>query len=184
MSEPAQNFDVSPTPTTEGMEDIFEVSEQDAPQGANGVRLVANHDELVAPWLSVEQAAERLGLSARAVQKRLKKGTLSGRKEKTLNGERWIIDANELDASQGANIVRLDANNHELIPNSNEPDASSAVVSDKLVRELQAKLEGASYRIGYLEAQLEAERRQVKLLTDSQHKAGWWARFKKWCAGQ
>lgn len=88
-----------------------------------------------------------------------------------------IFDVHELDASQGANLVRLDANSDEL-------DASSERLSDKLVRDLQAKLEAASYRIGYLEAQLETERQQIKLLTDSQHKSGWWTRFKKWCGGQ
>lgn len=184
MSEPARNFDVLPSTTTEGLDDIFDVDEQDASQDANLVRLDANCDEQDANWLSVEEAAKHLGLSVRAVQKRLKKGTLSGRKEKTLNGERWVIDANELDASQGANIVRLDANHDELFANYDEQDAPREVVSDNLVRELQAKLEGASFRIGYLEAQLEAERQQVKLLTDSQHKPGWWARFTKWCAGQ
>jgi hypothetical protein len=42
---------------------------------------------------------------------------------------------------------------------------------------LLRKLEGATYRIGYLEALLETERQQVKLLTDSQHKDRWWTRF-------
>ena len=31
-----------------------------------------------------------------------------------------------------------------------------------------------------LEAQLENERAQMKLLTDSQHKGGWWAKFSSW----
>ncbi|MDP3507765.1 MAG: hypothetical protein Q8T09_07215 [Candidatus Melainabacteria bacterium] len=48
------------------------------------------------------------------------------------------------------------------------------------IDELLRKLEGATYRIGYLEAQLESERQQVKLLTDSQHKPGWWAKFSSW----
>ena len=52
------------------------------------------------------------------------------------------------------------------------------------VDELLRKLEGATYRIGYLEAQLEAERQQVKLLMDSQHKGSWWAGFKKWFFGR
>lgn len=41
----------------------------------------------------------------------------------------------------------------------------------KANQEMMAKLEAAIYRNGYLEAQLEAERSQVKLLTDSLHKA-------------
>ena len=49
---------------------------------------------------------------------------------------------------------------------------------------IMLKLEAATYRIGYLEAQLESERKQVKLLTDSQHKPGWWTRFCTWFMGQ
>jgi hypothetical protein len=49
--------------------------------------------------------------------------------------------------------------------------------------EIKAQLEGATYRNGYLEAQLEAERQTVKLLTDSQHKPSWWAKFASWFMG-
>jgi hypothetical protein len=75
-----------------------------------------------------------------------------------------------------------------------------------LVAELAAKLEAATYRNGYLEAQLELHREQVKLLPDYQHKAieaeafrarivdlereldiykkrGWWSCFCKWFIG-
>lgn len=184
MTEAARDLNVLPATTTEGLDELFDGNELDVSQGANIVRLDASHDEPGANWLSVEEAADRLGISVRAVQKRLKKGTLSGQKEKTANGGRWLVDGNELDASQGANIVRVDANCHEQDANHDEPGASSEIASDKLIRDLQAKLEAASYRIGYLEAQLETERQQIKLLTDSQHKPGWWARFKKWCAAQ
>lgn len=46
------------------------------------------------------------------------------------------------------------------------------------------KLEAASMRIGYLEARTENYETQIKLLTDSQHKRGWWARFGAWFLGQ
>lgn len=45
------------------------------------------------------------------------------------------------------------------------------------------KLEAASMRIGYLEARTENYETQIKLLTDSQHKRGWWARFSSWFVG-
>jgi hypothetical protein len=64
-------------------------------------------------------------------------------------------------------------------------------LAEKLIRELQEKLDArdhhlqaANYRIGYLEAQLESERQQVKLLTDSQHKPSRWARFYSWFIGR
>ncbi len=46
------------------------------------------------------------------------------------------------------------------------------------------KLEAASMRIGYLEARTENYETQIKLLTDSQHKRAWWARFGAWFLGQ
>ena len=63
-----------------------------------------------------------------------------------------------------------------------EPVPTSVETDEHLnyIQELQLKLEGATYRIGYLEAQLENERAQMKLLTDSQHKGGWWAKFSSW----
>jgi len=48
------------------------------------------------------------------------------------------------------------------------------------IADLLLKLEGASYRIGYLESKLEEKNSQIKLLTDSQHKPGWWAKFSSW----
>ncbi len=46
------------------------------------------------------------------------------------------------------------------------------------------KLEAASMRIGYLEARTENYEKEIKLLTDSQHKRGWWARFGSWLLGK
>lgn len=45
---------------------------------------------------------------------------------------------------------------------------------------LNERLEAANHRNGYLEAQVDQQVEQIKLLTDSQHKSGWWARFFSW----
>lgn len=45
------------------------------------------------------------------------------------------------------------------------------------------KLEAANLRIGYLQAQTDSYEKEIKLLTDSQRKAGWWARFSSWFLG-
>jgi hypothetical protein len=55
---------------------------------------------------------------------------------------------------------------------------------DTKLAEAQREIQGAAYRNGYLESQLEIEREQVKLLTDSQHKAGWWHRLSSWFIGR
>jgi hypothetical protein len=43
-----------------------------------------------------------------------------------------------------------------------------------------AKLETANYRIGYLEARLEASQEQLKMLTDSRRAEPWWQRWRQW----
>lgn len=75
---------------------------------------------------------------------------------------------------------------------SNQPH-SLAAISEELVemktrlaifedenRELKAQLQGATYRNGFLEAKLEEKENQLLLLTDSQSKQGWWAKFACW----
>lgn len=53
----------------------------------------------------------------------------------------------------------------------------------KVNQDLSSKLEAIVYRNGYLEAQIEAERQQVKLLTDRLQtpepvpEVNWWSRF-------
>lgn len=47
-------------------------------------------------------------------------------------------------------------------------------------RQLTVKLEAASHRNGFLEAQSQTYQDQIKLLTDSQHKRGWWQTVSSW----
>jgi hypothetical protein len=73
------------------------------------------------------------------------------------------------------------------VPDMGQPDPVQATEVTKhleLIRDLQNQLQAASFRNGYLESQLENQREQIKLLTDSQHKGGWWARFSSWFFGR
>lgn len=52
----------------------------------------------------------------------------------------------------------------------------------EIIQDLMQKLEGANYRIGWLESQLrerETDVNELKLLVDTHHKPGWWERFKQ-----
>ncbi|MBZ0184611.1 MAG: helix-turn-helix domain-containing protein [Candidatus Obscuribacterales bacterium] len=190
MTDTARDFQTDDPAATDGLDEIFDVRELDDELGAN-------HEPKGANCLTVEEAASLLGISNRAVQKRLKKGSLRGWKEKTTNGERWVVDADELPSMQDANPVRLGpnceqedanpvrsgSNGRELDPEPYQPDLFTI--------QLQSKLEAATYRIGYLEAQLSERLRDIeerdasiKLLTDSQHnKSSWWSRLKTWFHG-
>jgi len=217
MDATARDFFQTTTADTKGLDDLFEVRELDANQDTNqdaGREL----DAYQGATMSVEEAAERLEISIRAVQKRLQKGSLAGLKRQTPNGKRWFVIASELDANrdaQDANQDVQDANQHVQDANQHVQDANQHVqdanqhVQDanqhvqcqlieptdltelapnltplvELLEKKDRELEAASYRIGYLEAQLETERQQVKLLTDSQHKLSWWTKFISWFMG-
>ncbi|MBI1272247.1 hypothetical protein GC174_17610 [bacterium] len=168
MSDTTRDYQTDhPAATIEGLDEIFDVRELDD-------ELDANHEPEGANYLTVEEAASLLGISNRAVQKRLKKGSLHGWKEKTANGERWVVDASKLPSMQDANTVRLDAtpslkdaNNVRSGSNGREPDREQyreQYQPDLFTIQLQSKLEAATYRIGYLEAQLENQREQIKWL--------------------
>ena len=144
------------------------------------------------------------GSSVNALKKQLRKGNVIGHKLDTKHGSKWFVEPSELSrlAPTDANLcqapvttcasiesapVPTDANLCQVPVTTcsviqSEPVPTSVETDEHLnyIQELQLKLEGATYRIGYLEAQLENERAQIKLLTDSQHKGGWWAKFSSW----
>lgn len=75
---------------------------------------------------------------------------------------------------------------NEQITISSEFSANIQSLLDELKTEreysraLCEKLDAASYRNGYLEAQLSEKETQIRLLTDSQHKPAWWSQFCAW----
>ncbi len=92
-----------------------------------------------------------------------------------------VSDSVQLESLSVSDSVQLESLSVSDSVQLENLDVPSAAIVD--VGELLRKLEGATYRIGYLEAQLEAERQQVKLLTDSLHKPSWWSKFKSWFLG-
>lgn len=203
MDATARDFFQSTSANTNGLNDLFEVREANTYQVANqAVRTPdANQagrvlDAYQTASISVEEAAERLGISVRAVQKRLQKGNLAGVKIQTANGPRWLVSTSELNENQDVRreptknpnvieiqgIVReLDANQvqnklAELLKNTADPKANLSTLFE-LLEKKDRELEAASYRIGYLEAQLEKERKQLMMLTDKQHNSRWWTKL-------
>jgi hypothetical protein len=165
---------------------------QDAPGQASGCNLA----------VSVEKAAEVLGLSVNAIHKRLRKGTLSGRKVPGKFKDQWLVILqenqiplqieieNEPGVSSGCSQEEPASNKQWTTSNQDAPGQALGSNSSQqtgqlmLIREMMAKIEQLQHDNGYLKAQLEAEQEHVKLLTDRQHKRGPWSRFWDWFTGQ
>jgi uncharacterized small protein (DUF1192 family) len=83
-------------------------------------------------YLTVSEMAARLGISARAVQKRCANGTLAARRVSTPAGERWEVEGANLPANQDASRARTDE------PKGREPREPDAVLNSESGRALDA----------------------------------------------
>lgn len=160
MTDKAYRIDRLDTTTTEGIE-LFNIPDgQDPDMTVDAVITVAD-------W-TPEQAAKALGKSVRTIRRLLQDGTLKGYKVAGQRRDEWRVKP-----------VNVSALKPDSVP-------VSPVINDEndrlwqLLKEKDAKLEALTMRTGYLEAQLENHRDQIKLLTDCQHKPGWWSRFRSW----
>ena len=171
------------------MDDLFD--SPDAWTDKDSVRSDApdssDKDSVADIYWTPQEAAAFFGVSVRTIRRRLQDGTLSGCKMSGPNGLEWRVDPV---ARTDKDPVRLDA------PDSLDKDpvtvqsTDTTALADKLFDYLREKdelllskdkdLQAASATIGYLKAQIEAQDHQLKLLTDSQHKGGWWAKFSSW----
>lgn len=121
------------------------------------------------PGLSIKDAAKVLGVSVNTIRTRIKSGALLADKVKGPTNEQWRVFIGNLPASSQQHTSKL-------------PEQLQMPVNKEIQRLLDiveaqtAKLEAASMQIGYYKAQWEASQEHIKLLTDSQHKAGFWTR--------
>lgn len=155
--------------------------------------------ELIHP-ITVEQAASLLGISTNAVCKRLRKGVLKGTKKPGKFKDEWLVEGKglikvvELDFTPVQDSPSESVDDSRSFQDQTPPSPSSLQDSSPellqlidLVEKQAAKLEIAAGQIGYLQAQLESQTNlleakdsQIKLLTDSQEKQGWWKQLCSW----
>jgi len=188
MSDTARDYQTIDQITTEGLEDLFvEVSEVQLHTVADAVAPQLN---AVARNCTVKEASELLGVPTSTIYRRVKAGKyrIVGSDE---NGAQLIevqlhAVADAVASQQNATASPQNAVAPQLHAVAAQSDTDKADLSISALLEMSNKLEAANYRIGWLESQLrerDNDIEELKLLTDSQHKAGWWHRFKKWCAG-
>ena len=155
MSEPAK---VQQEPSFEGFSDFF-LAERQTDQS-----LTQANDTLE---VSVAEAAHLLGITERSIWRRLAGKKLAARNHE---GKTYVqlrqsdVRPKQSDASETMSVEHADVS---VLVDRRQTDVSVA----DLIREMQAKLESAIYRNGYLESQLESQREQLKLLPDFQAEA-------------
>lgn len=195
MSDTARDYQTIKLASTEGMDALFE---SESPTGADTQRSVPTNADTI-QWVSVTKAGALLSKSERTIQRYIKSGKLIAKDDitgKLLVGLQKSADILELVPTENECLPTGADSQEDLptsadiagnVPNMGQQGLVPAIEVTKhleLIRDLQNQLQAASFRNGYLESQLENQREQIKLLTDSQHKGGWWARFSSWFFGR
>ncbi|NJL70460.1 MAG: hypothetical protein HC888_02020 [Candidatus Competibacteraceae bacterium] len=189
MSDTARNIEHLHPASTDGFADLFDspdqtlLTEQGDPDQPPITTLI-NPDH----W-TLHEAAEKLQVSLVTVRRRLQRGALKGYKTQGMNGVEWRIyppDQTLITDPDQTLVTEQGDPDQTLISTLINPDhqvltallARITEVESKL-SEAQNALQSANWRNGYLESQLENQRDQIKLLTDSQHKLSWWELLKQ-----
>ena len=153
--------------------------------------------------ICLEEAAKILGFHIDTVRKRLQKGKIKGFKAADKFGDKWLVYKDEVDrlkAAQPHPMLQAKAAPEqaqtdpvvevETGPDQDQidptPKAQTDPERDRLLSIIESQahqLKAAGDVIIYLRSQVDEKDTQLKLLTDSQHKQGWWARFSSWFTG-
>jgi len=197
MTNAAQNYQTTQSATTDGLEELFTVQHtdvQDTVQDDSG-----SVQDSVQQEITVVEAAKLLSVDRRSIVRLLNWQKLSGHKD---NRGNWLVNRQSVLERLKAQDTVLDTDQDtvqvevqdsvlgetenvldvSMSPNSGVQDSVLDVIKQQSEQLKQAYtyLDAATARILYLQEQLEQKDREIKLLTDSQHKRGWWARFSSW----
>lgn len=184
MTEPAQNYQTIQSTSIEGLDQIFDVV-------AEGLD-VAGLGPAEGQQVTLVEAAKILNIARRSALRLIHEGKLDGAKD---DHGQWLVKTASLNKrisakNQTESVIEEVAVQVDDVHGQGWTE-TQANGHDELLRDVLAKLEALTYRNGYLESQLSERQReieerdqQIKLLTDSQHKPGKWARFRKWFLGQ
>lgn len=150
---------------TAGLDQLFEADRQpDA-----GVTEAMSQTDTID--VSVSEAANLLGITERSVWRRIRQGKLTS---KLISGKAILtlrqsdIVTRQTDKTTDTRDSQTDQPTDVSVISASTIDGARTI---ELVAEFAAKLEAATYRNGYLEAQLDAHKEQIKLLPDYQHRA-------------
>jgi len=196
MSDTARDYQTDSPVSIEGLEQIFAPVSHENSNGTDGILMgteknVACLSETPQRY-TVSEFVNLLGLPRSTVYRQINNGKFHT--EKGPDGKlRILLRQSEipvLSTETSCNLAEIPFETVETVLFSREttpetgeipgekPETDNSAKVD--IAELLRKLEAATYRIGYLESKLEDRDEKIKLLTDSQHKGGWWAKFSSW----
>ncbi len=200
MSDTARNYQPIDATTIDGMDELFN-AEDSIGQVINLAKDRTPQDTADKLW-TVFEAAKHFSVSEKTILRRLQKGSIKGHKVPGQFGLEWRISG-KVEIEPVDKKGALDRTPQDVQAARDSPEQDMGVVEDRTpqdiietwdsprqdrlideqkqeIEALRAKLEGAIYRNGYLESKLEEREKQILMLTDRQHKPGWWAKFSSW----
>jgi len=194
MGKPALDAKNDPL-AIEGMEEIFDTFEPEIECSEASEESAVRDSEVFGTAreiLTTTEAATRLGISPRAVINRLKAGTLPGERIKGKFKEEWRVYWETLPNTSEETIINPDEASEaseagaekqtQHFRSSSEATNGSNLLSEILSAHTE-QIKTQNDLIRYLTEQLKEKDQRIKLLSDSQHKQGWWHRFGAWFIG-
>jgi hypothetical protein len=107
-------------------------------------------------WVSLKQAALRLGLSEKTIRRRVEAGRLEGRKMSTPTGPAWLIRVDDVQPM----MLREGVGTGTVLPTP----AAGLVEALALIERQQQQITEMAGRIGYYQAELEQARGRLAAL--------------------
>lgn len=190
MAEPVQEIEFDPC-SIEGMDSFLSSPDSDTSGSDKSGPDPTSPD--LAHWWTLPEATTALEVNERTLRRWIKGGKIEARKVQGTYGEEWRIKpGSEIvcppvtsgpGKSDPAPMRPESPNSPDRIPELLEAKIRLAVMEQEN-QQLKQQLQGATFRNGYLEAQLEGRDKEIKLLTDSQHKPAGWRKFWSWFTGR
>lgn len=161
------------TASTEGMEELFGTGTEDGTATVDSSEPIAGEAVEI---ISTDEAARRLGISTRAVLKRLKTGALKGNRDTSKKKAEWQVYWYGTTEPNQPERPHSSEQRSERTANGTEPLRYLMEQNTKLVEQNQALV----HRNGYLEALLSEREQEIKLLTDTAAKPHLFTRLIDW----
>lgn len=158
-----------------------DVDEMDDFFGQTGGQTVAKMDSALAAGgqlvATISEASRLLQIPYSSLRRQIKQGKV--KTQAGADGKPRVIIEGSVATMAGQSVATASQAATTAGQPVANPDLSKLL---ELVERQSRQLQDASCRIGWLESQLQEREKEVKLLTDSQHKRRWWQRVWSWLA--